>query len=55
MMELGGALWLLIDVVFVAVLAGALAYAIYQWRHRPRNQATQEVSDEAVRKEYHRE
>jgi hypothetical protein len=54
-MELGGALWLLIDVAFVAALGAAIVYGIYQWRRRPRDQATRQVSDEAVRKEYHSE
>jgi hypothetical protein len=53
--EVGGILWIVIDIVFVLALAGALVYGIYQWRHRPRDSATREVSDEAVRKEYHSE
>ena len=55
MTDLGGILWLVIDVVFVGVLAAVLAYAVYQWRRRPRDAYTREVSDEAVRKQYHRE
>jgi type IV secretory pathway VirB2 component (pilin) len=35
MMEsLGGYLWLVIDVVFVAALATALAFGLVQWRRR---------------------
>ena len=55
MTDLGGILWMVIDVLFVVVLAAALVYAIYQWHRRPRDSATREASDEAVRKEYHRE
>jgi hypothetical protein len=55
MTEFGGILWLVIDVLFVVVLGGAIIYAIYQWRRRPRNAATRDVAEDAVRKEYHRE
>jgi hypothetical protein len=35
-MELGGALWIVIDVLFVVALAGAIAYATFKW-HSARN------------------
>jgi len=53
--EVGGLLWLIVDVVFVAVLGALIVYGVYQWRRRPRDAATREVSDNAVRREYHRE
>jgi hypothetical protein len=35
-MDVGGALWLIINVLFVVVLAAAIAYGAYQWgRERP--------------------
>lgn len=53
--EIGGLLWLIVDVVFVLVLGVLLAYGIHQWRRRPRDSATRQVSEDAIRKEYHRE
>ena len=53
--DAGATLWVVIDILFVAVLAVALVYAIMQWRKRPRDPVIKQVSDEAVRKEYHSE
>jgi len=54
MHDYGGWMWLLIDVVLVAILAGALAYGIGMWRNRHRDRATEEVRDEATDRLYHR-
>lgn len=47
--ELGGSLYLIMDVVLVLVLAGALIYGIMRWRTRSRNPAVEAVRDEATR------
>jgi hypothetical protein len=50
--EAGGWLWLLIDVVFVALLAIGLIYGTIMWRNRRRNPAVEAVRDEATRRGY---
>jgi hypothetical protein len=48
----GGWLWFLIDVVFVAVLAGAMLYGTVRWRRRYRDNATQQVRDRETLRRY---
>ena len=48
----GGALWFLIDVVLVAILAAALIYGTIQWRKRSRNPAVERASENATRDMY---
>jgi hypothetical protein len=48
----GGWLWFLIDVVFVAVLAGAMLYGTVRWRRRYRDNATQQVRDRETLRGY---
>ena len=43
--DAGGWLWLVIDVRFVVILAVALAYGIYMWRARSRNQTVERIRD----------
>jgi hypothetical protein len=50
--DAGGWLWLVIDVGFVVILAVALAYGIYMWRTRSRNQTVERIRDEATREGY---
>jgi hypothetical protein len=53
MPDYGGWMWLVIDVMLVAVLAGGLIYGIVMWRSRHRDRATKEVRDEATERLYH--
>jgi hypothetical protein len=53
MHDYGGWMWLLIDVVLVAVLAGALIYGIGMWRKRSR--AAEQVGEEATDRLYRKE
>jgi hypothetical protein len=55
MHDYGGWMWLLIDVVFVAVLAAALIYGVTMWRRRPRNAAAQQVRDQATDRLYRKQ
>ena len=50
--DAGGWLWLVIDVGFVVILAVALAYGVYMWRTRSRNQTVERIRDEATREGY---
>jgi hypothetical protein len=50
--DAGGWLWLIIDVAFVALLAGALIYGVNVWRKR-RSAAAERVRDNATRELYH--
>jgi hypothetical protein len=45
-------IWLMIDVVLVAILGIALAYGIMQWRKRSRNPAVTRASENATRRMY---
>jgi hypothetical protein len=47
--DLGGPLWLLIDVVAVLALAVAIAYGTVSWRRR-RNRALEQVRDDATKR-----
>lgn len=51
-MDLGGYLWLIIDIVFVAGLAAAMIYATYQWRQRRKNRSMLEAEKQAVDRTY---
>jgi len=51
--ETGGWLWLAMDVVFVLVLAAALAYGIGMW-HKRRSRSVERSRDQATRELYHR-
>lgn len=51
-MDLDALLWLLIDVGFVAVLAGVLAYGTLQWRRRRKNRFSKEAEEKAVERAY---
>ena len=54
MTDYGGWMWLLIDVIFLGVLAAGLVYGIGMWRNRHRDPATKEVRDEATERLYHK-
>jgi hypothetical protein len=49
--DLGGPLWLLIDVIAVLALAAAIAYGTVSWRRR-RNPTLERVRDDATRRLY---
>lgn len=53
--DAGGGLWLVIDVVAVAVLALALIYGTMQWNKRRRNRVTEQHRDQATRDLYRHE
>jgi len=55
MPNLGGWLWLVIDVVMVALLGAALIYGIVKWRQRRRDLARQQLRDRETRKMYREE
>jgi uncharacterized iron-regulated membrane protein len=50
--DVGGWLWLVIDVIFVTALAGALIYGTVMWRRRSRNPVLEQARDEATRRLY---
>lgn len=50
-MDIGGWLWLVVDVLLVAVLAGGMIYGTMQWRRRS-SPEMKRVSEEAVRRNY---
>jgi hypothetical protein len=52
--DAGGWLWLVIDVAFVAILAGALLYGIAMWRTRRRSATQERARDNATRELYQR-
>ncbi len=51
-MDYGGTLWLIIDVLFVAVLAGAIIYGTHEWRKRRRDRAARQADKQAVDRVY---
>lgn len=51
-MDIGGYLWLVIDVIFVAALAAAIVWATHQWRKRRRSRTGREAEEEAVERAY---
>jgi hypothetical protein len=54
MMDLGGWLWMILDVVAVVLLAGALIYGTVLWRRRRGDAATRHAQDESTREVYRR-
>jgi hypothetical protein len=55
MHDYGGWMWLIIDVVMVAILGGALAYGMTMWRRRYRDPATKQVRDDATNRLYNKQ
>jgi hypothetical protein len=53
-MDLGGALWIIIDIVFVAMLAGALAFGAFQW-HRIKDDRRRRLRRDAATRENYEE
>jgi flagellar basal body-associated protein FliL len=53
--DLGGVLWLIIDVVAVAALGAAIAYSAWMWRHRRKTASQRRLTEEAVREIYQRD
>jgi len=53
MHDYGGWMWLIIDVVMVAILAAALIYGIGMWRQRRRDRITEQMRDDATDRLYH--
>ena len=52
-MDIGGYMWLIIDVLLVAVLAGAILYGTHQWRRKRRAALpTKQTENEAVKRVY---
>jgi hypothetical protein len=47
--DIGGPLWLLIDVLAVAALGAAIAYGTMAWRRR-RNRGLEQVRDDATKR-----
>jgi hypothetical protein len=52
--DAGGWLWLVIDVLFVVILAAGLVYGIAMWRSRRRDPKVERRRDEATRELYQR-
>jgi hypothetical protein len=50
--DLGGYLWLIIDIGFVAGLAAVMIYATYKWRQRRKDRSMQEAEKQAVERTY---
>jgi hypothetical protein len=50
--DIGGWLWLVIDVAFVAGLAAALIYGVVMWRKWRRHPVAAEERDRATRQAY---
>ena len=51
-MDLDAFLWLVIDVGFVALLAGALIYGMLQWRRRRKDRFSKDAEQKAVDRAY---
>jgi hypothetical protein len=54
-MDIGGWLWVVIDVIAVAVLAGALIYGGSMWARRRRDPAIRQAQERATRELYQKE
>lgn len=52
MESIGGYMWLIIDVLLVAALAGAILWGTHQWRHKRRDRAAREAEKRAVERVY---
>jgi hypothetical protein len=50
-MDIGGFLWLIIDVAFVAALALGIIYGLREWRRR-RNRVSPDVEKKSVDRVY---
>jgi hypothetical protein len=50
--EGGGWLWLIINVVAVAILAAAMIYGTSQWRQHRKNRADRQAMEQKVRDNY---
>jgi hypothetical protein len=53
--QVGGLLWLIIDVGFVVILAIAIAYGTIAWRRRNRSPAAAQARDRATEQIYREE
>jgi hypothetical protein len=51
-MDLGGYLWLIINVGFVAALAAVMIYGTYQWRRRRKDPVAKDAEKQAVDRAY---
>lgn len=47
-----GWLWLVVDVLLVAILAGAMIFGTMQWHRRRRSPEQKRATQEAVRRNY---
>jgi hypothetical protein len=54
MSDAGGWLWLIIDILGVAVLAGALIYGTMMWRHRRKDWPMKHAQEQVTREHYRR-
>jgi hypothetical protein len=50
---IGGYLWMVITVVFVAVLAAAILWGTHRWRQKRRDRAARDAERDAVKRVYH--
>jgi hypothetical protein len=50
--DIGGWLWLFIDVILLAILGAALVYAVVMWSRRRTDSATRAASDAATERVY---
>ena len=55
MSDFGGWLWLVIDVIFVALLAAGLIWGIMMWRSRRQTAHTERATKELYRRAAHDE
>jgi hypothetical protein len=53
--DAGGGLWLLINVVAVAILAAAMIYGTMQWHKRRRSRGLEQQRNQATRELYQQE
>jgi uncharacterized iron-regulated membrane protein len=50
---IGGYMWLIINVLMVAVLAIAILWGTHQWRQRRRDRAAKKAEEQAIDRVYH--
>lgn len=50
--DIGGLLWLFIDVILLAILGGALVYAVIMWSRRRTDPAARAARDSATERVY---
>jgi uncharacterized iron-regulated membrane protein len=55
MESIGGYMWLLINVVFVAALAVAILWGTHQWRQKRRDRQARDAEEQAVKRVYREE